>query len=73
VLTRAGRALLLLARLVELGVELLHQRLADLLAAGDAPVVAVRWANVAAALSTTGFGAVAPLPRPEQVRAALGR
>ena len=27
--------------------------------------------NVAAALSTTGFGAVAPLPRPEQVRAVL--
>ena len=42
------------------------------LAAGDAPADAVRWANVAAALSTTGFGAVAPLPRPEQVRAALG-
>jgi len=42
------------------------------LAAGDAPADAVRWANVAAALSTTGFGAVAPLPRPEQVRAAVG-
>ena len=41
------------------------------LAAGDAPADAVRWANVAAALSTTGFGAVAPLPRPEQVRAAV--
>ena len=42
------------------------------LAAGDTPAAAVRWANVAAALSTTGFGAVAPLPRPEQVRAAIG-
>jgi len=42
------------------------------LAANDAPADAVRWANVAAALSTTGFGAVAPLPRPEQVRAVLG-
>ena len=42
------------------------------LAAGDAPTDAVRWANIAAALSTTGFGAVAPLPRPEQVRAILG-
>lgn len=42
------------------------------LIAGDAPADAVRWANVAAALATTGFGAVEPLPRPDQVRAALG-
>lgn len=41
------------------------------LAAGDPPAAAVRWANVAAALSTTGFGAVKPLPRPDEVRAAL--
>jgi 2-dehydro-3-deoxygluconokinase len=39
---------------------------------GDTPEAAVRWANVAAALATTGFGAVQPLPRPDQVRAALG-
>jgi 2-dehydro-3-deoxygluconokinase len=42
------------------------------LIAGDTPAAAVRWANVAAALATTGFGAVEPLPRPQQVRAALG-
>jgi 2-dehydro-3-deoxygluconokinase len=39
---------------------------------GDTPEAAVRWANVAAALATTGFGAVQPLPRPDQIRAALG-
>jgi 2-dehydro-3-deoxygluconokinase len=32
---------------------------------------AVRYANAAAALSTTGYGAVAPLPRPDAVRALL--
>src|SRR5262245_20047237 len=42
------------------------------LIAGDTAAAAVRWANVAAALATTGFGAVEPLPRPQQVRAALG-
>jgi 2-dehydro-3-deoxygluconokinase len=42
------------------------------LVAGDSPLAAVRWANVAAALATTGFGAVQPLPRPDQIRAALG-
>jgi 2-dehydro-3-deoxygluconokinase len=41
------------------------------LVAGDAPAAAVRWANIAAALATTGFGAVQPLPRPAQVRAVL--
>jgi 2-dehydro-3-deoxygluconokinase len=41
------------------------------LLAGDAPPAAVRWANVAAALATTGFGAVQPLPGPDQVRAVL--
>ena len=41
------------------------------LAAGDDPVAAARYANVAAALSTTGYGAVAPIPREAEVRAAL--
>lgn len=39
--------------------------------AGDAPEQAARYANAAAALSTTGYGAVAPLPRAEAVRALL--
>lgn len=38
------------------------------LAAGDGIFEAARYANPAAALATTGFGAVAPLPRPEAVR-----
>lgn len=37
------------------------------LAAGDSIFEAARYANAAAALATTGFGAVAPLPRPEAV------
>ena len=41
------------------------------LVAGDAFVEAVRYANGAAALTTTGYGAVAPIPRGEQVRALL--
>lgn len=41
------------------------------LAAGDAPVAAARYANAAAALSTQGYGAVAPIPRAADVRAAL--
>lgn len=41
------------------------------LAAGDSLVDAARAANVAAALSTLGFGAVAPLPRWAQVQALL--
>jgi 2-dehydro-3-deoxygluconokinase len=41
------------------------------LAAGDPLVDAARYANAAAALATTGFGAVAPLPRPDAVRALL--
>ncbi len=40
-------------------------------AAGDAIAQAVRYANAAAALTTTGFGAVAPIPRPEEVRGLL--
>jgi len=39
------------------------------LVAGDDPFAAARYANVAAALSTQGFGAVAPIPR----RAAVER
>ncbi len=42
------------------------------LVAGDALAVAARYANAAAALSTLGHGAVAPIPRVEQVRALLG-
>lgn len=42
------------------------------LAAGDALGDAVRYANVSAALSTQGHGAVAPIPSAAQVRAALG-
>ena len=37
----------------------------------DSPREAARYATAAAALSTTGYGAVAPIPRPEAVRAAL--
>ena len=40
--------------------------------AGDDPVTAARYANAAAALATTGYGAVAPLPRDTEVRALLG-
>jgi 2-dehydro-3-deoxygluconokinase len=41
------------------------------LAAGDSIWEAARYANAAAALATTGFGAVAPLPRPEAVKQAM--
>lgn len=41
------------------------------LAAGDALADAVRYANVSAALSTQGHGAVAPIPTAERVRAAM--
>jgi len=37
------------------------------LIAGDDPFTAARFANGAAALATTGYGAVAPLPRPQDV------
>lgn len=43
------------------------------LAAGDDLSQAARYANAAAALATTGYGAVAPLPRPEAVRELLAR
>ncbi|MBS0326238.1 MAG: sugar kinase [Proteobacteria bacterium] len=43
------------------------------IAAGDAPVDAARYANAAAALATTGYGAVAPLPRADAVANLLRR
>jgi 2-dehydro-3-deoxygluconokinase len=42
------------------------------MAAGEDFFDAVRYANAAAALTTTGYGAVAPLPRPADVRRLLG-
>jgi len=39
---------------------------------GDGPEAAARYANVAAALKCTGYGAVAPIPRPEAVLRVLG-
>jgi 2-dehydro-3-deoxygluconokinase len=39
--------------------------------AGDEPLQAARYANVAAALKCTGYGAVAPIPRPPEIRASL--
>jgi 2-dehydro-3-deoxygluconokinase len=41
------------------------------LAAGDTIWEAARYANAAAALTTTGYGAIAPLPRPAAVHALL--
>jgi 2-dehydro-3-deoxygluconokinase len=41
--------------------------------AGDDPEMAGRYANVAAALSTTGYGAVAPMPRRAEVLKELSR
>ena len=43
------------------------------LAAGDDPFDAARYANVAAALSTTGYGAVAPIPSIETVLARMAQ
>ena len=42
------------------------------LAAGDEFWAAIRYANAAAALTCTGYGAVAPLPRPPEVLTLLG-
>jgi 2-dehydro-3-deoxygluconokinase len=42
------------------------------LVAGDLLEPAARYATVAAALSTEGYGAVEPIPRAERVRSALG-
>ena len=41
------------------------------MAAEDTLFEAARWANAAAAIAVQGFGAVTPLPRPDQVRALL--
>src|SRR4030095_16292839 len=41
------------------------------LASGDDMVSAARWAGVAAALTTTGYGAVDPLPTAQDVQSAL--
>jgi len=41
------------------------------LVAGLDPFSAARYANIAAALSTTGYGAVAPIPTAAQVRSRL--
>ena len=41
------------------------------LAMDDSLFEAARWANAAAAIAVQGFGAVAPLPRPDQVRSLL--
>ena len=41
--------------------------------AGDDPFAAARYANAAAALETTGYGAVAPLPRANAVEALLAK
>jgi 2-dehydro-3-deoxygluconokinase len=43
------------------------------LLAGDDPFAAGRYANIAAALSTRGYGAVAPIPRAAEVRAEMAR
>ncbi len=43
------------------------------LCAGDSPLDAARFANAAAAIATTGYGAVEPLPRPRDVDALLRR
>ena len=41
-------------------------------AAGDDPLTAARWASAAAALATTGYGAVSPLPGVEAIRGLMG-
>jgi 2-dehydro-3-deoxygluconokinase len=41
------------------------------MAQDDTLFEAARWANAAAAVAVQGFGAVAPLPRPDQVKALL--
>jgi len=43
------------------------------LAAGDSIFDAARYANAAAALTTTGYTAIEPIPRPDAVRALLDR
>ena len=46
--------------------------LAEFVRAAD-PFAAARFANVAASLSTLGYGAVAPLPRRAEVEAVIGQ
>jgi 2-dehydro-3-deoxygluconokinase len=46
--------------------------LARHVAQGEEPFAAARYANAAAALATTGYGAVAPIPRRAAVEALLG-
>lgn len=41
----------------------------DVAAPGDSLFEAVRYAGAAAAIAVQGFGVVAPLPLPEQLRA----
>ncbi|MEO8486265.1 MAG: sugar kinase [Betaproteobacteria bacterium] len=43
------------------------------LSAGDDAIAAARYANAAAAIATTGYGAVEPLPRPHDVAALVRR
>jgi 2-dehydro-3-deoxygluconokinase len=43
------------------------------LLAGDDLKMAARYANVAAALSTRGYGAVTPIPRAAEVQAEMAR
>ena len=43
------------------------------LAAGDDPIAAATYANVAAALSTRGYGAISPIPRNTEVMEFLAR
>ena len=43
------------------------------LVAGDVPIAAARYANAAAAIATTGYGAVAPLPRHADVATFLAK
>jgi 2-dehydro-3-deoxygluconokinase len=43
------------------------------LSSGDSLFEAARYANAAAALATTGFGAVEPIPRPDAVRAFVSK
>lgn len=43
------------------------------IAAGDTVFEAGAYANAAAALSTTGYGAIAPIPRPDAIKGMMGK